>query len=69
MELEQVELDPETGLAAAGSADDQDILVSGVGRFLRPVAHLQSFGPGEDHVVLEFRIHEWLDVRMGFPSG
>ena len=69
VELEQVGLDPETGLAAAGSADDQDVLISGVGRVLRPVAHHQPFGPGEDHVVLELRIHEWLDVRMGSPAG
>ena len=69
VKLQKIGLDPEPGLAAAGSADDQDVLISGIGRILRPVAHHQPFGPGEDYVVLELRIHEWLDIRMGSPAG
>ena len=67
VKLKQVRLDPEPGLAAAGSADDQDVLISGIGRILRPVTHHQPFAPGKDHIVLEDRIHEWLDIRMGSP--
>ena len=67
VELEQIGFDPETCLAAAGSADDQDILIPGIGWILRPVAHHQPLGPSKDHVILELRIHERLDIRMGSP--
>ena len=69
VKLKQVGLDPETGLAAAGSADDQDVLVSGVGRILRPVAHHEPFRPCQDHVVLKYRIHERLDILRTSPAG
>ena len=39
MHLEKVWLQPEPCLTGTGSADDQDILVSGAGRVLRPAFH------------------------------
>ena len=39
MQLQQIWLNPEPGLTGAGAADDQYILVSGMGRILRTVAH------------------------------
>ena len=67
VKLQKVGLDPEPGLAAAGSADDQDVLISGIGRILRPVAHHQPFCSRKNHIVLEDRIHKWLNIRMGSP--
>ena len=65
--LEQVRLQPEPGLTRAGAAYDQDILVSGIGWILGPVAHGQTLRCRQDHVVLELGIHERLDIRMSAP--
>ena len=67
--LEQVGLQPEAGLTGARAADDQNILVSGVGGVLRSVGHHQMLCPGEDDIVLEFGISERLDVLGRTPAG
>ena len=69
MKLQQVRLNPEPGFTGTGAADDQYILVSGIGRILRTVAHHQSFCLCEDHIVLKDRIDEGLDVLRATPSG
>ena len=59
MELHQVGLEPEAGLAGAGTADYQHIFVAGGLGVLGAAAHGKAFRLGEDHIVLEYRI----DIR------
>ena len=65
--LEQVWLQPEPGLTGAGTADDQDVLVPGIGRILGSITHSQALRCRQDHVVLKLGIHEGLDISMGAP--
>ena len=67
MKLQQVRLNPEPGFTGTGAADNQNILVSGIGRILWAVAHHQSFCLCEDHIVLKDRIDERLDVLRATP--
>ena len=67
MQLQQIWLNPEPGLTGTGAADDQYILVSGIGRILRTVAHHQSLCLCEDHIILKDRIDEGLDVLRATP--
>lgn len=67
MELEQIRLDPEAGLAGAGAADNQDIFVSGIGGILGAAAHHQALGSGQDHIVLKDRIDKGGDILCRAP--
>ena len=67
MQLQQVWLNPEPGFTGTGAADDQYILVSGIGRILRTVAHHQPLCLCEDHIILKDRIDEGLDVLRPTP--
>ena len=67
MKLEQIWLNPEPCLTGTGAADDQNILVSGVGRILRPVAHHQPLCLCEDHIVRKNRVDEGFDILCIAP--
>ena len=57
MALEQVGLDEEPRLAAAGSANDQDIFVSCVLGFLRAARHGDPLRLGEKDVLGKVLVH------------
>ena len=59
MELHQVGLEPEAGLARAGTANHQHVFVVGGLGVLGAAAHGKAFRLGENHIVLEYRI----DIR------
>ena len=67
--LHEVGLDEKSGLAGAGTADNEDVLVPRVLRLLGTAVHGQRLGLGEDDVVGELVIHIGLDVLWPSPSG
>ena len=67
MALEQVGLDEEPRLAAAGAADDQDIFISCVLGFLRAARHGDPLRLGEKDVLGKVLIHVGGDVGWGAP--
>ena len=69
MALEQVGLDEKPRLAAAGTADDQDVFVPGVLGFLWAAGHGDPLRLGEKDVLGEVRVHIGGDVGRGAPAG
>ena len=69
MALEQVGLDKEPRLAAAGTADDQNILIPSVLGFLGTARHGDPFRLGEEDVLEEVRVCVGGDVGRGAPAG
>jgi len=67
MKLEQIWLNPEPCFTGTGAADDQNILVSGVGRILRTIAHHQPLGLCEDYIVRKNRVDEGFDILCIAP--
>lgn len=67
MALEQVGLDEEPRLSAAGTADDQDIFISCIPGFLRAARHGDPLCLGEKDILGEFLVHVGGDVGRGAP--
>ena len=67
--MEQVGLDEEPRLAAAGTADDQNILISGVFGLLGAARHGDPLRLGEEDVLEEVRVCVGGDVGRGAPAG
>ena len=68
MELHQVGLEPEPGLAGAGTADYQHVFVAGGLGVLWAAAHGKAFRLGEDDVVLEFGRDIGGNIFMASPT-
>ena len=66
-QLEQVGLDEEPRLAAAGTADDQDIFVPGVLGLLGAARHGDPLRLGEKDILGKVRVHIGGDVGRGAP--
>ena len=67
--LQEVGLQPEPCLTGSGSANDQYVFVSRIGRILWPVAHHQTLGSCDNHVVLKHRILKWSNIIWLSPPG
>ncbi len=67
--MQQIRLDKEPCLAAAGAAHHQHVFVPGVLGVRWAVGHHQVFRFGEDDVVLKFRSHERFDIFRPAPPG
>ena len=67
MALEKVGLDKEPRFAAAGTADDQNILISGILGLLGTARHGDPLRLGEEDVLGEVRVHIGGDVGQGAP--
>ena len=67
--MEQVGLDEEPCLAAAGTADDQDIFISCILGLLGAARHGDPLRLGEQDVLGEVLVHVGGDVGRGAPSG
>ena len=67
--LQQIRLDKEPCLTAAGAADYQHIFVSGILGVRRAVGHHQAFCFGQDDIVLELWSHKWLYIFRSTPPG
>ena len=67
--MHEVRFDEKPCLARAGTADDEDVLVSRILRLLGAAVHGQRLGLGEDNVVGKLVIHIGLDVLWPSPSG
>ena len=65
--LQQIRLDKEPCLTAAGAADYQHIFVPGVLGVRWAVGHHQAFCFGEDDIVLKLRSHKRLDIFGSAP--
>ena len=65
--LHQVRLQPEAGLAGAGTADNQHIFVPGGPGVFGAAVHGQAFRLGQDHVVAEYRVNVGGNVLAGSP--
>ena len=60
-------LEPEPGLAAAGAADDQHVLVPGGLGVLGAAVHGEALRPCQDDIVLKHGVRERLDVLRAAP--
>ena len=60
--MQEIRLDPEAGLAAAGAAYDQNVFVPCRLGIFGPAGHGETFGLGQDDVVLKLGGHIRLDV-------
>ena len=67
--MQQIRLDKEPCLTAAGAADYQHIFVSGILGVRRAVGHHQAFCFGQDDIVLELWSHKWLYILRSAPPG
>ena len=67
--MHEVGLHIEAGLAAAGAADHQHILVPGRLRVFGPPGHGQAFGLGQQDVVFKLGVDVGGNVLGGAPSG
>ena len=67
MALHEVGLEPKSGLAGAGAADDKHILVPRRLGVFGAAGHHQAFRLGQDHVVLENRVDIRPDVLRCAP--
>ena len=62
MHLQEIGLDPEAGLAAAGPAYDQHIFIASSLGVFGAAGHSEAFGLGQDDVVLKLGGHKRLNV-------
>ena len=70
MELHQVGLEPEAGLAGAGTADHQHIFVPGGLGVFGPAVHRQPFGLREQDVVFKYGVDvAWSLVTLSLFRG
>ena len=60
--MQEIRLDPEAGLAAAGTAYDQDVFIPGRLGLLGAAGHGETLGLGQDDVVLKLWSHVRLNV-------
>ena len=67
MHLHQIGLEPEPGLAAARTADDQHVLVAGILGVLGAAGHGEALGLGQNDVVLEHRVDVGGNIVVGAP--
>ena len=67
MHLQEIGLDPEAGLTAAGTAYNEDIFVPGCFGVFGSAGHGETFGLGQDDVVLKLGGHIRLDVLRSPP--
>ena len=62
MSLQQRRLAEEPRLAAAGTANHQNVFISGILRVLRAAAHHQPFGLRQQHVIFKHGVDIWLYI-------
>ena len=62
MHLQEIGLDPKSRLTAAGPAYDQHIFIASSLGVFGPTGHGETFGLGQDDVVLKLWGHIRLDV-------
>ena len=67
MHLHQIGLEPEAGLAGAGTADDQHVFVAGILGVLGAAGHGEPFGLGQNDIILEHRVDVGGNIVMGAP--
>ena len=67
MALEQVGLDKEPCLSAAGTANDQNVFIPGILGLLGAARHGDPFRLSEEDVLGEVRVHIGDDVGRGAP--
>ena len=67
--MQQIRLDKEPCLTAAGTAHHQHIFIPGILGVRWAIAHHQPFCFGQDDIVLKFRSHERLDIFGSTPPG
>ena len=65
--LEKVWLQPKASLTGTRTADNQNILISGIGRILRAIAHHQPLRFCQDHIVLELWCNKRLNIFCRSP--
>ena len=65
--LHQIRLEPEAGLAGAGTANDQHVLVAGILGVLGAAGHGKALGLGQNDVILEHRVDVGGNILMGAP--
>ena len=69
MALEQVGLDKEPCLSAAGTANDQNVFIPGILGLLGAARHGDPFRLSEEDVLEEVRVCVGSDVGRGAPAG
>ena len=62
--LEKVWLQPKASFTRTRTADNQNILISGIGRIFRTVTHHQPLRFRQDHIVLELWCNKRLNNRI-----
>ena len=67
MHLHKVRLDEKSRFTAAGTANDQHVFVSGIGRVLRSAGQHKSLGLCKDDVILRLRVHKGGNISFGAP--
>ena len=67
--LEKVWLQPKASLTGTRTADNQNILISGIGRILRAIAHHQPLRFCQDHIVLELWCNKRLNIFCRSPTS
>jgi len=67
--LQEVRLEPKSGLAAAGAAHHQHVFISGILGVRRAVGHHQPFRFGQDDVIRKLGSHERFNILGCTPPG
>ena len=67
MHLHQIGLEPEAGLAGAGTADDQHVFIARILWVLRAAGHSEPFGLGQNDIILEHRVDIGGNIVVGAP--
>ena len=67
--LEKVWLQPKASFTGTRTADNQNILISGIGRILRAIAHHQPLRFRQDHIVLELWCNKRLNIFCRSPTS
>ena len=65
--LHQIGLEPEAGLAGAGTADDQHVFIARILGILGAAGHGEPFGLGQNDVILKHRVDVGGNIVMGAP--
>ena len=67
MHLHQIGLEPEAGLAGAGTADDQHVLIARILGVLGTAGHSKPFCLGQNDVILKHRVDVGGNIVVGAP--